>query len=198
MPTPQPPADSLTVGTHVEHLPGKRAAKADEIMKAVDNTLLEPVLRRHPLGEVKVVSKLMNENSEPVAGLYLYDGRKVFINRSAEPAAYNQKFKPNRMSPVAEAAATPLDYQQRAFVHEMGHHLYGILSKTLQDRVYKDYVTVATAGQTITAYAMTHEREYLSESLAAYIDHCDDLKEYDRIGFDLVEAALAEAAPKGG
>lgn len=191
-----PAADYAVVreGRQYLRLKGDRARiiQAKQVFSVIKDTPLDGVLRKQPIKEYFVAGNIEGAHGEKLAGIYFYDEQRLGVSYDTPAGPYNGIFDPGNSRAVLDAAKDQVDYMQRTLVHELGHHLYGIASKDLRSSADKAFNKAKQAGQLITTYAGKSRTEYLSECLAAYTYHEEELKAFDLDGHALVELFLKE------
>lgn len=120
-----------------------------------------------------------------IAGGYDYEKHQVVLSNKFGTSDYGKPFKSGVQS-VASAAKTPVEYQQRLLVHELGH---AVMEKGgLDYGILKHFNGVGS----VSKYGNIDRSEHFAETFSAFVFHRAELKKADPTAASAMTRALRQ------
>jgi len=145
-------------------------------------------LEKNPFGRLELTKEVLDDDGSLVNGLYDFRDATVQVTTKRDKAEYRKTFEWQRVYSVSSTGRTQAEAVQKTLVHELGHHIHGVLKRTDPDFYEQTRRAVLLAGG--TQYAQGNFYEYFAESFALYTYQRPALLERDPRGHAMIEMAL--------
>lgn len=182
------PDPVLTEGVHIKRVglvKGISETTRSQVFEAARKARMIGYLEKSPLNEVFFGGSRVRR----VNGAYWRYSAQLGLN-TRRAFKTGDAFEPGKSWSVSMSGTDRVDAMRRTFVHELGHHLHftsGQDVDTLIRLAFKD-----AESKKITRYAGSNYKEYFAESFAAYTFHRGELREFDPVGYRMVQNVLKE------
>lgn len=180
--------EQVREGVHFGQLvvePGKQSVR--RILQRLDAARLTSFLAVHPLSRIDVlqdfrrpeIPRLFHET------LALYERRqqRVYLNYGRPLWTFGEDFAPGTNLSMSSTGKDREDAVGRSLVHEVGHHLLNVGGEAM----VASAKLAAQKGHPISDRARRNWQEYFCETLCAEVFHPDALREFDPIGYAMLE-----------
>lgn len=183
---PPPPAPKFTDSVHVKAVEtkGVAAKQVRELFAGVTDSTLLDLLEKHPVEKLS----LSRSAGRGAAGWYDTRSGQIRVAMVRQSFTFGKPLMPGVSRTISSTALTQEEARRRTLIHEIGHHIHHTGKDGAIDAlVLKAFRTTKTP---ITKYAGTNYKEYLAESFAAYFVDRNALRQFDPVGFKMVEDVL--------
>lgn len=158
-----------------------------QVVSGIEKAGLDGFCAAHPF-ELHYVPRLKDERANIVTGAYNKGSQRIRLNSTRPTNTVSQGFEPGKTGTVSMSGKSEHEAMSITLVHEVGHHVINVGGDTIESVVEGAFFDRAKSP--VTVYARGNPEDYFCESLAAYVFHHEKLKEFDQVGYNMVEQVL--------
>jgi hypothetical protein len=149
---------------------------------------LEGFLIQHPLKTIRFQNKVLYLESE-VNGIYDFQTKEASIALLRNDSEYAKVYEKQRFWSLSVLAKTLPQAVERTLIHELGHHLHGILRDV--DLPLFRSTMLTPRSDALSQCGLQNSFEYFAECFTAHVFERVELMFDDQFGYAMIERVLA-------